>query len=166
MAIPPLTTETKVRLRLSTYGVDLRIDHLPAGALTEVILAASCDVAVFLSRYPLAARGSEPGLADSDVVASWAADVAVCHLCRLRGNPVPASLKERCEWVFEQLALVQAGKQNIPDLSNAAGTPAVVNYDVRDDLYPHKRRLAQRSIPGRPTGYPSYTDRREPYPRS
>lgn len=165
MAIPALTTESKVRIRLSTLGVDLRVDHEPqpaSGIIADVIGRASSEAAGYLSRYPLEARDGLPGLDDSGWVSDMVADIAIYHLCRYRANPFPASVKEIYENVLEMLKLVQAGKMNIPDLNNAAGAPAVVNYDIRDDVYPHKRRLARRSNPPTANGYPNYTDRREP----
>lgn len=167
MAIPALTTESKVRIRLSTLGVNLRIDHDPqpaSGIMADVIGRASSEAAGYLSRYPLVARDGLPGLGDSGWVSDMVADIAIYHLCRYRANPFPASVKEIYENVIDMLRLVQAGKMNVPDLSNAAGAPAIVNYGVRDDVYPHKRRLPSRSNPVAPTGFPSYPDRREPRP--
>lgn len=159
MSIPSLTTETKVRIRLSTVGVDKRIDHLPAGALDDVISQASSDVAMFLGRYQIST------LPSSDVVSNWTADVAVYHLCRIRANPIPTSVKDRFEWVMEQLALVQEGKKPIPDLDNSGSAPAIVNYSYQPDKNPKKRREETASYPSVPIGFPSYPDRRMPPPR-
>lgn len=164
MAIAPLTTPDRVKLRLSAVGVGLRVDHFPVGALDEAILSASADVAVFLSRYPLATTGTTPGLDSSTVVSTWTADVAVFLLCGYRANPVPASVKERYEWVMEQLAKVQAGQATVPDLQVTGSGPAVVNYVIAYDRWPNKLRSTLRSYPKRPDGYPSYTDRSEPDP--
>lgn len=164
MAVPALTTAQKVHVRLSTAGVQLRTDHLPHGALADAIAQASSEAAAFLARYPLAGAAGVPGLADSDVVAHWVADIAVFHLCRVRANPVPASVKERYEQVVGWLELVLAGKMNIPDLNNAGGQPSVVNHVIDYSAYPSKRRSGLRSNPRRVTGHPSYQDFREPPP--
>ena len=156
MSIPDLTTAEKVQVRLSTVGVNLRVDHLPAGGLAECISAASCDVAFYLSRYPLAT------LPTSDMVANWTADVAVWHLCGYRANPIPASVQKRYEMVLEQLKLVQDGKANIPDLNNAGSAPAIRNYAIRNDVYPSKVTITQTSNPKTNNGWPSNSDRREP----
>lgn len=163
MAIPMLTTPERVKVRLSSVGVGLRIDHFPVGALDECILSASSDVAVFLSRYPLVS-GESPGLDSSDVVATWTADVAVFLLCGYRANPVPASVKARYEWVMDQLAKVQSGQATIPDLQVTGTGPAITNHTIDYSSWPSKRRSALRSHPRRPTGFPSYPDHREPPP--
>jgi len=164
MAIPALTTEIRVKQRLSTHGVNLRTDHFPAGALTECILSASCDVAAFLSRYPLQTANGYDGLDASDVVSTWTADVAVYHLCRLRANPIPDSVQARFDWIMERLQKIQDGEAVIPDIASSNTAPAVSNYQIDYGTYPSKRRSTRRSYPQRPTGWPSYTDRPEPPP--
>lgn len=163
MAVPDLTTADKLHVRLSTPGVVLRSDHLPFGAVDDAISQASSEAATFLGRYPMTTAGGVPGLDSSEVVANWVADLALYHLCRVRANPVPASVKERYEQVLEWLALVLAGKMTIPDLDNAGGKPSVVNHQINYDNYPSLRRAGLRSYPRRPGGgYPSYHDYREP----
>jgi phage gp36-like protein len=142
MSIPALTTEAKVRVRMSTVGVDKRVDHVPAGALADVIGRASSEAAGYLYRYPLEAVGSVPGLADSGWVSDMVADVAVYHLCRYRLNPIPVSAKDIYEQVIEMFKLVQAGKMQIPGLDNSASVPAIVNYDVQYDQNPRKQGVS------------------------
>ncbi len=92
MAIPDLTTANLLHVRLATVGVQLRSDHLPHGAVADCISQASCEAAMYLTRYPITPPAGYSGLADSEFVASLVADIALYHLCRMRANQVPASV--------------------------------------------------------------------------
>lgn len=159
MTLPAFTTEAKVNLRLSKPGVSQRTDHATDGlVMADVISNATSDVGSFLcGRYAAA------DLAASTVVQDWTADVAVWHLCRVRANPIPASVQKRYEWVMERLEAVQEGKVTIPDIANPATAPAALNYREAFDQYPPKRRVGGRSEPrSAGTGYPQSPDYREP----
>jgi phage gp36-like protein len=159
MAITSLTTADRIAARLSWSGVDARIDHAPPDVLADVILSASADVLSYLGR-----RYTNAQLAASEIVSTWTADVAVYHICRVRGNPVPASVQRRYDDLLKRLAQMEEGKGIIADVSNAGTAPAVVNHSVNYDVNPSKRRLTGLSEPKTVAGYPSYPDRREPPP--
>ena len=107
-----MTTVQRVSNRISAVGVGLRNDHDPGNATNQAIVAASADIAYYLSmRYTDLDTLSENG---------WVQSVCTCraimYLCMWRLNAVPPSLLLEWQAYEDKLIDVQTGKGNIPGL--------------------------------------------------
>jgi phage gp36-like protein len=134
---------------LSTEGVDARLDDDSSGAvdgsedgrMTQAISYATAKV----DQYA-AGRYAASDLAASWVVNEWATSLACCWLCRRRGNPVPASIKELCDATIEDLKAVLAGTLPIADVGQRyTDQPAWSNVRV-DPRYRVRQIRVERPI--------------------
>lgn len=156
--MPLYTTRLEVEKRLSVLGVDLRTDDwIPSGT---VIDAAIEDASVEIDGY-LLYLFSAASLASSPWIKKKATDLALCYLCGRRGNPIPQSIKERCELAREQLEQVANGQMVIAELAfRDVAVPTLTNQRVRLRPVPQVVNVPGRStLPERREGYTPHDDR-------
>jgi phage gp36-like protein len=151
--------ETDLQDLISSSGETLRIDDYSAGAnqtalIARIIAKASAQVDLYLLKRYTAAT-----LTASDWVKYATADLAMCILCRRRGNPVPEVFNAQCTTVMEQLQQIMDGLLALPGASERKDSVPVLS-NVRTRLDPFPRTVVERSrSTGTPAGYAQATDR-------
>lgn len=151
--------------RISSSGQTLRLDDFTAGANRDALIAriienASAQVDLYLlPRYDAAV------LAANTWVIHATADLALCILCRRRGNPPPGPIKEQCDAVLETMKEIKDGELALPEApERKESVPVMSNVRVRLDPFP--RTVVERSrSTGNPQGYPQNTDNLDYPPR-
>lgn len=135
---------TDVIERLSESGVRLRLDDRPE-AIAQVLRRATNRV----KAYCVPLYTADDLQADADAggfVNDMATDLAVCELCRRRGNVIPASAKEQCKKVDEELEMVRRQQLALPGVELAfSPAPAFSNIRIMPG-YLYKKARVEASI--------------------
>lgn len=127
------TTQAAMEDLLSAEGVESRLDDDFSGAASAEEAARIAQARNFATeRVNLYVGGLYPDpsvLETSWTAHRWATFLGACHLCKRRGEPVPASLLEACAEVMEEMKAVRDGELVIPDVGQgAANWPTYTNH--------------------------------------
>lgn len=148
-------TLADVRNRLSSAGVDLRLDDTSLPAVDGDVLN---EAAAVIEQYSLL-RYTAARLADSRIVKQWAGWIAAYFLCMRRNNSPSPALAEQYDKVMEQLAGVQAGKIKIADIiERKPGVPTMSNHRATTNPWPRIVVEPSKSTSVPTTDYPQTKD--------
>lgn len=159
------TTQAAIERLLSSQGVLDRSDHDEDGiADTGVVDDAIAESTGLIDLF-CRGRYSAAGLATSEVIETWATSLAACALCETRGNPIPASLEKKCQWILEtMLPQIQSGKLNLPGLAFGNDLrPAMSNMTI-DRRYARSKARVTRVNSTNQTREMATNDADEPIP--
>lgn len=149
---------TDVIDRLSEQGVRLRLDDRPE-AISSVLREAKNRVKFYC--MPLYDEDDLQADADADgFVNDLATNLAVCYLCRRRGNVQPASVKEMCAETMADLEDIRRDMKQLPDVPQRhKSSPAFSNVTV-DSWYTYKQVRVEMTISEdtSPVGYVQSVD--------
>lgn len=111
-------------------GVNLRLDDSPISAINFVRQEATNKVKMYL--LPRYGEANLQANADAGgMVNDMATTLAVCALCRRRGNPVPRSLLQHCEEAMKDLDDIRSDMLQLPGVDlRHPNTPAFSNIRV------------------------------------
>lgn len=148
-----LCTSTDVLNRLSERGYQLRLDDRPE-AITSVLREATNRV----KAYCLPLYDADDLQADADAggfVNDLATSLAVCALCRRRGNTIPASFKDLCKQTNDDLEMVRRQQLQLPGVEQRhIASPAFSNVRVLPGYIFKKVRVESSISEGTtPRGY-------------
>lgn len=158
MPITQYCAQADIQNRLSTTGVNLRVDDTPPTTLGDVLnnAASIIDEHCRLSYDPAT-------MVTSEWVKQRATDVAAYLLCTRRGNPAPGSIEALYTRTMARLEQVRLGVVQIPDIPARKNmAPVLSNQRVKLTPFPHVVTERNRST-GTPAGYDQHTDPQEWY---
>lgn len=147
VTLPAACTRERIERRISSTGIDLRIDD-DQDSLIDVFGDAWVEVQGYCSQ-----RYSDAQLGQSNWTLTRWTDIAVMFLCERRGNTAPDSVARRYDKAIADLEKIKAGSEPIVDAAQRkAGAPTLTNQRVR--LFPHPNIVSKPSTStGTPSGY-------------
>lgn len=146
-------TATDVMSRISSQGYALRLDDRP-GAINQVLQEATN----FFLLYALSLYSRENLQANADAdgfVNDVTTTLAVCILCRRRGNTIPGSLEAACKEAKQILVEIKEESLQIPEVEmRNSSFPVFSNVRV-DQRFTYKQTRVEYTIsdPTTPVGY-------------